>query len=57
MTYPESDIIRFVGAWEGITSRYTVIDQHGSGLTVVWSWSSDGDIPAVVDDLVASIIF
>jgi hypothetical protein len=46
------------GAWHGITSRYTVLDLPGTGVTVLWSWALDGAvIPRPVDDLVQSIRF
>lgn len=45
------------GAWPDITSRYTVLDQPGAGITVVWSWSNEGKIPPVVDEVVDSIGF
>ncbi len=47
----------FVGAWRGMTSRYTVMELPGAGITVLWSWTFDSDIPPAVDDLVASVRF
>ena len=32
-------------AWAGLTSRYTILDLPGAGITVVWSWGLDGEVP------------
>ena len=34
-----------IGAWAGLTSRYTILDLPGAGITVVWSWGLDGEVP------------
>jgi hypothetical protein len=34
-----------IGAWEGITSRYMVLDLPGAGVTVVSSWGLDARSP------------
>ena len=46
-----------VGTWEGLTSRYTVLDLPGAGVTVVWSWGLEGEIPPAAADIIASIRF
>ncbi len=43
------------GAWEGMTSQYTVLDLPSSGVMVVWSWTFDTDFPPAADTLVDTI--
>ncbi len=43
------------GAWEGMTSRYTVLDLPSSGVMVVWSWTFGTDFPPAIDRLVETI--
>jgi hypothetical protein len=45
------------GLWGGMTARYTAIDLDGAGITVVWSWSFEGDIPWESDEMVDTIRF
>jgi hypothetical protein len=46
-----------VGMWDELTSRYTVLDLPGAGITVVWSWGFEGEVPTAADDVIASIHF
>jgi hypothetical protein len=46
-----------VGTWEGLTNRYTVLDLPGAGVTVVWSWGLEGELPPAAADIIESIRF
>jgi hypothetical protein len=46
-----------VGTWQGLANRYTVLDLPGAGVTVVWSWGLEGEIPPAADDVIASLRF
>ena len=45
------------GLWGGMTARYTAIDLDGAGITVVCSWSFEGQIPWESDEMVEWIHF
>ena len=48
---------RVNGVQPGMTARYTALDLHGSGITVVWSWSRTGEIPPAVEQAAQGVRF
>jgi hypothetical protein len=46
-----------IGVWAGLRSRYTVLDLPGAGITVVWAWGLDGEVPTAAAELTGSIRF